>query len=572
VDVFDLPFVQRGLWELLALALGAGLLGTWIVLRGLSFYAHAVGTAAFPGLVLADGLGFAGALGAFGAAAVVAAAVAWLARRDGQDAATPTAMVLVGALAGGVLLASDVFDSGARVDSMLFGSLLAVDGSDIALAAAASAAAVAGTLVLGPRWLAAGFDPATARAQGLRAGRADAVLLGLVALVAVASLEAIGALLTTALLVVPAATTRLVVRRLATWQAATVALVLAEGVAGLWLSVELNAPPGATIAVLAGGVFAAVAGGRVLLRPGGPRRAAAALAGLAALGAAGCGGGDGGDGGVRVVASTTHLADIARQVGGADARVTGLLTPSSDPHDYEPRPDDVRAVAEADVVLVSGLGLDEWVDELVESSGGQPRVVEVGPAVPHRAPDDPHWWQDPRNVAAAAQVVRGALAEAAPGAAARLQRRATAYAARVTRLDRTVLACMRRLPAAQRKLVTDHDAFGLLAARYDIDVVGTVVASRTTQAQPSAGDLARLARTIRAQGVRAIFPETQLEPRLARALARRTGVRVGGALYSDALGTPSSGGATVLAAAAHNARELVRGLSGGTRRCEVRGR
>jgi len=210
LEPFDLPFVQRGLLEVGVLAIGAGLVGTWIVLRGLAFYSHAVGTAAFPGLVLADGLGFSAHLGAAATAAVVAAGVGWLARRDRDRYDSSTALVLVAALAVGVILASDVFHSGADVENLLFGSLLVIGPSDVLWAAGAGVAVIAGTLLLGHRWTVAGFDPTSARALGVRSALPDAALLALVALVAIAALSAIGALLATALLVVPAATTRLV--------------------------------------------------------------------------------------------------------------------------------------------------------------------------------------------------------------------------------------------------------------------------------------------------------------------------------------------------------------------------
>ena len=244
LDPFQLEFVQRGVLEVLLLSGAAGLLGTWIVMRGLSFYAHAVGTAAFPGLVLADGLGFSAPLGAFAAALVFAFGVERLARRPRAGYDSLTALVLVAALAGGVVLASDVFHSGGNVDSLLFGSLLLTGTRDLVLAGAASAAAVVATLVLGPRWLARGFDPAAARALGLRSERPDALLLVLVAFAVVSSLTAIGALLATALFVVPAATVRLWTQRLPVWQLASVALAATQGIAGLWLSVELNTPPG----------------------------------------------------------------------------------------------------------------------------------------------------------------------------------------------------------------------------------------------------------------------------------------------------------------------------------------
>jgi ABC-type Mn2+/Zn2+ transport system permease subunit len=166
-----------------------------------------------------------------------------------------------------VILASDVFHSQGSVERLLFGSLLTIGSTDHLVAAATTAAVVVAATLLGRRWLVTGFDADGARALGVRSPVADIILLGLIAALAVAALDAIGALLAAALLVVPAATTRLVVDRLPTWQLATVALVLVEGVVGLWLSVELNAPPGATIAVVGGVTFAAVAvarAGRVL--------------------------------------------------------------------------------------------------------------------------------------------------------------------------------------------------------------------------------------------------------------------------------------------------------------------
>jgi ABC-type Zn uptake system ZnuABC Zn-binding protein ZnuA/ABC-type Mn2+/Zn2+ transport system permease subunit len=570
LEPFQLPFVQRGVLEVVVLSVGAGLIGTWIVLRSLAFFSHAVAAAAFPGLVLADGLGFAAHLGAAGTAALVAAGVGWLSRRDRERHDAHTALVLVLALAIGVILASDVFHSGSNVETLLFGSLLVVGGSDVAWAAVAGAAVLGGTLLLGHRWTATGFDPATARALGVRSALPDAVLLALVGLVAIAALSAIGALLATALLVVPAATTRLACSRLGTWQLATVALAAAEGVVGLWLSVKLNAPPGAAIAVLTGAVFALVAVARALAPPRARALAAAALA-LAVL-AVGCGSSSSGSGGsVKVVATTTQLGDVVRAVGGSRADVRQILKPNTDPHDYEPRPSDVEETAGAKVVFENGDKLDAWMAKVIDEAGGNPAVVDVGSRVPTRLADDPHWWHDPRNVEAAVPVIRDALTKADPAGRRTYEKRAAAYLARLRVLDAGIERCIASVPARQRKLVTDHDAFGYFAKRYGIQVIGAVIPSQTTQAQPNAADTSKLSAEIKREGVKAVFPESSINPKLAEAIARQTGASSSYTLYGDTLGPAGSKGATYLSMEQANADAMVRGFTGNAHGCRIAG-
>jgi ABC-type Zn uptake system ZnuABC Zn-binding protein ZnuA/ABC-type Mn2+/Zn2+ transport system permease subunit len=567
---FDLPFVQRAVVEVALLAVASGILGTWIVLRGLSFYAHAVGTAAFPGLVLADGLGFSPLLGALATAGAVAVGVTLLAgrRTDGQDAAT--ALVLVGALASGVILASDVFHSQGSVERLLFGSLLVIGTTDQLVAAATGAAVLVAGAVLGRRWLAAGFDPAGARALGARSPLPDAVLLALVAATAVAALDAIGALLATALLVVPAATTRLLVDRLGRWKLATVALVLAEGVAGLCISVEANAPPGATIAVVGGAVFAAVALARAA---GGRRVVALAATALAAVLTTGCAGSHAprADGRLPVVATTTQLGDVVREVGGSAVAVTQILQPNSDPHDYEPRPHDIRDTAGAALVVRSGDGLDHWMDEVLRDAGGDPVVLDAGRGRPLTLRGDPHWWHDPRNVAYAARRIGAALQRADPRARDAIRHSTDDYISRLRALDAGIARCLAPIPPARRLIVTDHDAFGYFAARYRLRIVGAVIPSQTTQAQASAGDLAALSATIRRTHVRAVYAESSVNPKLAHAIARQTGARADLTLYGDTLGAAGSPGATYLGMEQANADAIVRGLSADARRCPAPG-
>jgi ABC-type Zn uptake system ZnuABC Zn-binding protein ZnuA/ABC-type Mn2+/Zn2+ transport system permease subunit len=605
LDPFQLPFVQRGLIEVLILAIPAGLLGTWIVLRGLAFFSHAVGTAAFPGLVLADGLGFAAPLGAFGAAlAFTAGASALRGRRTGQDAVV--ALVLVGCLAGGVILASDVFGSGSNIETLLFGSLLLVDGGDLALAAGAAVATLLASALIGQHWLRIGFDPTLADATGPRPQAFDAVLLALVALASVAALTVVGALLVTALFLVPAVTTRLLTDRLLSWQLLSIGLVALEGTVGLWLSVETNAPPGATIACVAGATFAVVAAVRALARVRRGAAVAAALGALALL-AAGCGSESSGENGqVKVVATTTQVADFVREVGGEAVEVTQILQPNSDPHDYEPRPSDVESVADAELVFVSGRGLDDWAEELVSDSGGDAQIVNLGAMGPirlageghdheheedhaeesphdehsgevgheHEGEDeselDPHWWHDPRNVAAAVPGIENALAVADPSRKAEFIRNADAYVAEVKALDAGIAKCIDSVPPSQRKLVTDHDAFGYSANRYGIEVVGAVIPSQTTQAQASAKDLSELAKTIEAENVKAVFPESSLSAKVAEAIARQTGASADYTLYGDTLGPEGSGGETYVQMEEANADAMVRGFTGGERGCKVK--
>jgi manganese/iron transport system permease protein len=260
LDLVELPFMRTALVEVLLLAVAGGLLGAWIVLRRLAFFAHAVGGATFPGLVVADATGIRPIAAALAVALAYAAGVYRAGARAGQRAAdAATALLLTAALALGVILASDVFESGAAVDRLLFGTLLGLSPGDLWAAGGAAALAILATVALGPAWLASGFDRSGARAIGARVGLADALLLALVAVAVVTSLPAVGALLTTSLFIVPAATARLAARSVPGLLAGSVALAVAEGVGGVYIALWANATPGPAIAVLGAAVYALVA-------------------------------------------------------------------------------------------------------------------------------------------------------------------------------------------------------------------------------------------------------------------------------------------------------------------------
>ena len=262
LEAFELPFMQRALIAVLLLAIAGGLLGTWVVLRRLAFFSHAVGTATFPGLVVAAPWGLAAPVAALGSALLFTAGLTRLIRdpRLGPDGAT--GLLVVAALALGAVLASDVYPAGPGVDQLLFGTLLGLTDTDIWLAAGVAVGAAVLALALGRTWLATGFEPQTAATLGVSRARGDWALLAGLAVAVVAMLPAVGALLAATLLVVPAATARLVARSVPHLLAGSVLLGAVEGVAALWIAYEIDLPPGPVLALLSGVVFGLVALGQ----------------------------------------------------------------------------------------------------------------------------------------------------------------------------------------------------------------------------------------------------------------------------------------------------------------------
>jgi zinc/manganese transport system substrate-binding protein/manganese/iron transport system substrate-binding protein len=241
--------------------------------------------------------------------------------------------------------------------------------------------------------------------------------------------------------------------------------------------------------------------------------------------------------------------------------VTGILTANSDPHDYEPRPADAKALAGAKLVLRSGGEVDEWLGDLLDSAGSDATTVTLIDRVRVRG-EDPHWWQDPHNTETAVTAIRDALAKADPDGTATYDANAEAYLERLEALDTAIARCMDAIPAERRKLVTNHDALGYFAERYGIEVVGAVIPALSTAARPSAGETRELIETIRREGVSTIFPESSVNPKLEEAIAAEAGAEVGPALWADTLGEKGSAGATYLGALRSNAEAMAEGFGG----------
>ncbi len=259
------------------------------------------------------------------------------------------------------------------------------------------------------------------------------------------------------------------------------------------------------------------------------------------------------EGPIAVAASIGLVTDMVLQVAGERAVVTTVLPANADPHDFEPTPQDVVAVEDAAVIFLYGLNLDQWATSLVESSGTEVAPVAIASGFETLASDeegfelgDPHAWFDPRNVKVMVDNIAAALTAHDPAGAADYQARATAYQAQLDQLDAAIEARLGTVPPENRKLVTNHDAFGYYAARYGLEVVGTVIPSLDTRAEPSAREIADLVDVIERERVPAIFAENTTSPQLAEQLADQTGVRVIDTLYTDSLGEPGSGADTYL--------------------------
>ena len=261
---------------------------------------------------------------------------------------------------------------------------------------------------------------------------------------------------------------------------------------------------------------------------------------------------------LKVVATFSILADMAREVGGPAVEVSALVGPNADAHVYEPTPADVRRVARADVVVTNGLRFEGWIDRLIASSGYRGRVVVASAGiVPLQLGGgaDPHAWQSLVNGQRYAQNLRDALVAAAPQRSAEINAQAAGYLARMTTLDQDTRSRIAALPESRRRVITSHDAFGYFAAAYGVRFIAP--RGWTTGSEPSAETVARIVRQTRETQASALLVENISDPRMIERIAREARVKVGGELYSDALSPPGTAADTYLRMFEHNVRTLL---------------
>lgn len=272
----------------------------------------------------------------------------------------------------------------------------------------------------------------------------------------------------------------------------------------------------------------------------------------------------------KVVTSFSILADLARQVAPPGVEVVSLVGPDSDAHGFRPSPSHGRQLASADLVIVNGLGFEGWLDRLIKASGYRGPVVVASAGVsPRRAATDahghdhggvdPHAWQDPARVRVYVQNIAAAMAQRWPAERAAIEARRDAYLAKLAALETRLRAELERVPRAERRVITSHDAFGYLGEAFGVDFL--TAQGWNPEAQASAAATARLIRQIREQKVRAIFVENISDPRLMERIAREGGARVGGVLYSDALSGAQGPAPDYLDFMAHNVRSIAAALT-----------
>jgi zinc/manganese transport system substrate-binding protein len=280
-----------------------------------------------------------------------------------------------------------------------------------------------------------------------------------------------------------------------------------------------------------------------------------------------------GNGRLKVVASFSILADLVKNVGGERVEVTSLVGPNGNAHVYAPSPADAKKVADARIVFVNGLGFEGWLDRLVKASATTAPIIVASRGVKPRertvahAQDgdhdhgnaDPHAWQSVANARIYVENIRDALIGIDPAGKAAYESQASAYIAKLNELDREVHDAMAKVPPDRRRVITSHNAFGYFQSAYGISFIAPQGVS--TEAEASARDVASIIGEIRKQKAAAVFLENVTDPRLIQQIARETGAKVGGVLYSDALTDAGGDAPTYIDLMRHNLKQLANALT-----------
>lgn len=268
---------------------------------------------------------------------------------------------------------------------------------------------------------------------------------------------------------------------------------------------------------------------------------------------------------IDTVASFSVLADMVKEVGGEHVNVVTLVGPDGDPHTFQPSPKDSVTINKADVVFMSGLGLEGWMDRLVTASGYQGNVIVASKGVASRVMEedgekitDPHAWNSAANGVIYARNVMNALVSTDPEDADYFKQRGSAYIEKLNKLDSWAKSEFSAIAKEKRKVLTSHDAFGYFGARYDVSFLSPQGFS--TESEASAKQVGELINQIKAEGVHAYFIENQTDPRLVKQIASATGAKNGGELYPEALTATGGDADTYVDAFQHNVVTMINSM------------
>jgi len=275
------------------------------------------------------------------------------------------------------------------------------------------------------------------------------------------------------------------------------------------------------------------------------------------------------DNAVRVLASTSFLADIAQNVAGARLTVDSLLPIGADPHAYQAAPSDVAKISESKLLIINGVEYEHFIEPLLENAGGERIIVTATDGLtPNQMKDeenagqlvgDPHMWLDPNLVITYVENIRDGLIEVDADGAEIYKANADAYIAQLKDLDKWIVEQVDTIPAERRLLVTNHEAVGYFAERYGFEVVGAVIPSLSTDAGTSAKEMSSLIEQVKSSGAPAIFLGEVENADLANQIAEESGVKVVNNLYLESL-TNGAPAATYIDMMKHNVTSIVNGL------------
>jgi ABC-type Zn uptake system ZnuABC Zn-binding protein ZnuA len=281
--------------------------------------------------------------------------------------------------------------------------------------------------------------------------------------------------------------------------------------------------------------------------------------------------GNGSGGALKVLAVESFLADIARNVAGERIKVDTLIPLGVDPHAYQPTPQDVAKIAESQVLIINGAHFEEWLDKTLQNAGGTHIVIEASSGLASRKPTtdevldpdragDPHFWLDPTKAIRYVENIRDGLAKADPAGTDIYIANAELYIAQLVELDKWIMAQVSQIPPEKRLLVTNHESFGYFADRYGFTIAGTVIPSTSSEASPSAQQMAALIDHIRKTGIKAIFLETGANSQLAEQIAQETGAKVITNLYTHSITEPGGEAPSYIEMMKHNVKLIVEAL------------